>query len=100
MLKNPILADWPMQPGDGEIVFEAIEESRGLFEQWFLWAPHAHIVDDFEKEARKFYAQFILRKECHLLAFAQGQLVAGCSLHVINWKNLSSEIGYRCRISS
>jgi len=108
---DPILLDCPMpiiterlqlrpvSPGDGISMFEAADESMDSLKEWFDWA---HLITDstgLEKTAREFYAQFILRKEFHLLAFLNQKLVASVSLHHVDWEIKSSEIGYWVRAS-
>ncbi|WP_052045926.1 GNAT family N-acetyltransferase [Candidatus Paracaedibacter symbiosus] len=112
MIQEPILLDLPLsitakrlvirpvQPGDGAKMFEAIEESRQLFEKWFEWTHYVKTPKDLEKTAREFYAKFILRDEFHFISFYEEKLVCSASFHKLDWKTGSAEIGYWCKKSA
>lgn len=111
MTKNPILLDLPMpittkslvirpmMPGDGKIMFEAVEESREHFRLWMSWVDSTTKWEDCEETMRRFYADFILRKGIHLLMLSQGRLVGTCSFNALRWHMYNADIGYSCRTS-
>lgn len=111
MIRNPILLDLPMpirtqrllirpmMPGDGKHVFDLIEESRTLFQEWFSWEKNVHTWHDSEKTAREFYAGFITRTAFNFLIFNQNYLVGSCSFNDPDWEIPSAAVGYLARQS-
>lgn len=96
-IHTPRLMIRPIQPSDGEAVFQALSESWELFKQWFPWAHQIKTAEDTEYTARDFYARFILRKDFHFLSFKDEVLIGSCSLAKIEWLIPSADIGYWCR---
>jgi RimJ/RimL family protein N-acetyltransferase len=111
MIKDPILLDFPMfitterlnirpmMPGDGPVLFEAIEESRFVLKEWLPWVNFATSVENCERTARQFYADFILRRSLPLVIFRKDHFIGGCGFNNIKWDIPSASIGYWCRVS-
>lgn len=91
--------------GDGEIIHAAVDESLDYLQEWIPWAyrfgGNCPAPSYFERIARKLHASFIMRTELHFLIFLRhnNHLVGSCSLHNINWKTLSAELGFWGRTS-
>lgn len=110
-MKNPILLDFKLplrtkrlilrsiMPGDGKAVQEAIEESYDSFKEWLPWCQNRPTVDSLEETARKFYADYLLKKALHFVIFHEDRLIGMCS-YSFHWEIPSADIGYWCRISS
>lgn len=108
-INNPILLDLPMpirtkhlairplMPGNGKLLFEAIEETREQLTLWLGWVKDVKIWQDSEITARKFYAEFIRRNALHLAVFKEDWFIGMVGFHDINWKIPSAAIGYWCR---
>jgi RimJ/RimL family protein N-acetyltransferase len=105
---NPILLDFPTEfktdrlqirmpmPGDGKVMFEAINAS---IEDLKPWLPFAHIdqtEEDVEINIREAHLKFLKREDLRLLVFLKetGELIASSGLHRINWDIPKFEIGY------
>ncbi len=110
MIKNPILLDFPlpiqtkrllirpMMPGDGKQMFDAIQESRTILQEWMDWVDNVKSPEDSESTAREFYAKFILRQEFTFVILREGNLIGTCNLHHIRWNIPAAAIGYWCRV--
>lgn len=84
------------KPGDGKVMFEAINAS---IEDLKPWLPFAHIdqtEEDVEVNIREAHLKFLKREDLRLLVFLKetGELVASSGLHRINWDIPKFEIGY------
>lgn len=105
---NPILLDFPEEfttdrllirapkPGDGEVVWEAINASRGDLKPWLHFASKEATKEEVEANIRESSIQFLAREDLRLLVFRKdtGQFVASSGLHRINWNIPKFEIGY------
>lgn len=89
----------PLMPGDGKLLFDAIEESREELKLWLPWVPSVKCWQDSERTARGFYADFIRRIIMNLAILHQGEFVGMCSLN-FSWQIPSASIGYWCRLSA
>ncbi|RYE06086.1 MAG: N-acetyltransferase [Rickettsiaceae bacterium] len=110
-IKEPILLELPLpiitnrltirpvMPGDGSIVFDMLEESRQELQYWFSWVKNVSSIEDCEKTARIFYADFILKKELNFLIFKDLRLIGNCSFHDLNFAIPAASIGYYLRSS-
>ena len=64
----------PLQEGDGQILFHAIDESRANLDLWLPWPKHVNSWEDSEQFARQSYADYILRKSFNLGIFKDNEL--------------------------
>lgn len=105
---NPILIDFPEEfyterlviriprPGDGRVVFEAIQASLSELKPWMSWAQKEQTEQDMEINVRSAYTKFINREDLRLHVFHKetGAFIAASGLHRIDWKVPKFEIGY------
>ncbi|WP_078394329.1 GNAT family N-acetyltransferase [Shouchella patagoniensis] len=105
---NPILLDFPDEfyterlyirmpmPGDGKVMYEAIEASKKEISQWLPFARRQQTVDEVEANIRDAHVKFLRREDLRLLVFEKetGELVASSGLHQIDWTVPKFEIGY------
>jgi RimJ/RimL family protein N-acetyltransferase len=110
---QPILLDFPdhfsterlhlraPRPGDGAVIYQAIQESLHTLQPWMPWANPAPRPEDSELYARRAAARFILREELNFLILRrEDEVLAGAtSLHSIDWSVPCFEIGYWLRAS-
>lgn len=111
-IKKPILMDLPfpiytkrlmirpMMPGDGEKIFEAVEESRDAIAPWLPWVDNVKKWEDSEITARKFYADFIQRNSFNFVIFQEDKFIGGCGFNGVNWSIPSAAVGYWCRLTA
>lgn len=107
---NPILVEFPMRieterlyiqpclPGDGKIVYEAIQASKNELKPWLHFVNKDQTVVEIEEGVRRSYAKFILREDFRLHIFRKEDhvFVGSTGLHRINWDIRMFEIGYWC----
>lgn len=105
---NPLLMDFPTEfyterllirlpkPGDGKVVFNAIQESIDELKPWMPFAQKEQSEQETEINIRDSYAKFISREDLRLLIFHKdtGEFIASSGLHRINWDVPKFEIGY------
>ena len=105
---NPLLLDFPAEfttkrllirapkPGDGEVVYEAINASRNELKPWLPFASKEQSIEEVEANIRDSYIKFLAREDLRLLVFLKdtGQFVASSGLHRIDWDVPKFEIGY------
>lgn len=90
----------PFMPGDGKIVFEAVEESRETFKQWMTWVDLTQRWEDSEAEAKEFYESVKKKEALPLIAFNKDGRMVGCGGYItLNFHVPSGEIGYFVRES-
>jgi len=107
---NPILVEFPERieterlylrvclPGDGKIVYNAIQASIEDFKKWLPFANKEQSEEDIEINIRKSYSQFLLREDIRIHIFRKEDdvLVGSTGLHRIDWDVRKFEIGYWC----
>ena len=112
--RQPILLDLPeefcgervrMRPyraGDGDALWEAVEESREHIRPWLPWGDNHTSPDDSEAFVRRSQAAWILREDMPLGIWEKetGRYLGGSGLHRIKWDVPSFEIGYWLRASA
>lgn len=107
-LPSPILTPRlrlrPIQPGDGQAVWEAKQESWNEFSKWWVWTHKAKgetTIEDDEAFCRTKHDAYVQRKGLNHLAFdrANGKLIGHGSLNHCNWENRTFLIGYWVRSS-
>jgi len=89
----------PYQAGDGQALFEAVDESREHLLPWMPWGSQHGCVEDSEVWVRKAQAKWILREDLALGVWERmtGRYLGGSGLHRIDWEVPSFEIGYWLR---
>lgn len=105
---NPLLFDFPSEfyterllirmpkPGDGKVVYEAIQASKKELRPWMVFAQKEQTEEEVEESIRKSHIQFLQREDLRLLVFSKetGEFIASAGLHRINWDIPQFEIGY------
>jgi ribosomal-protein-serine acetyltransferase len=86
-------------PGDGKVIFEAVEESRASFRRWLPWIDSTQSWKDSERSVCQFYSEFILRKSLILGIFQDDRVIGMGGFKEINWRIPSAPIGYWFRVS-
>ncbi len=89
----------PYQAGDGQALWEAVNESREHILPWMPWGDQHGTPADSEALVRKWQAKWILREDLALGVWDRetGRYLGGSGLHRINWEVPSFEIGYWLR---
>jgi ribosomal-protein-serine acetyltransferase len=89
----------PYRAGDGQALFEAVDESREHILPWMPWGSQHVTVADSEALVRKWQAKWILREDLALGVWDRttGRYLGGSGLHRIDWEVPSFEIGYWLR---
>lgn len=89
----------PPMPGDGAELNAAILNSFDKLHVWMPWAMNKPTVEESEENARRAYAQWILREDLRFSIFQHNSntLVGSSGLHRLNWNIPSCEIGYWVR---
>ncbi|MBP1968636.1 RimJ/RimL family protein N-acetyltransferase [Virgibacillus natechei] len=107
-MKNPILKDFPHEirtkrllirlplPGDGEVVYQAIQASKRDLKKWLPFARKDQSLEDVEISVREAHLQFLKREDLRLHVFHQetGDFIGSSGLHRIDWEVPKFEIGY------
>ena len=88
-------------PGDGAEVNAAIRETWDDLAEWMPWAIRRPAIEETEEFVRRAQVKYLEREELTLFLFLKGTttFVGGCSLHRIDWKVPSFDLGYWCRRS-
>lgn len=88
-------------PGDGEVVHEAMLESKAELKEWMPWAQTCPSKEETEANVRKAHAQFLERTDLrfHLYEKNTKTFIGSSGLHRIDWDARKFEIGYWCRTS-
>lgn len=109
--KSPILLDFPQSfeterllirlplPGDGEQVYEAMQESLDRLKPWLPWAQSLPSLDELEASVRVAHCRFLERSDLrfHIFEKDTNRFVGSSGLHEIDWTLPKFEIGYWCR---
>ncbi len=92
----------PYRMGDGQQLFEAVDESREHILPWMPWGPGHGSPNDSEELVRRFRSKWDLREDLGVFVAdrATGRYVGGSGLHRIDWTVPSFEIGYWLRKSA
>jgi RimJ/RimL family protein N-acetyltransferase len=105
---KPILREFPEEftterllirkpfPGDGKVVYEAIQASLNELKPWMPWAHTNQSEQDVEANIRDSIAKFITREDLRLHLFNKetGEFIGSSGLHRIDWNVPKFEIGY------
>jgi RimJ/RimL family protein N-acetyltransferase len=83
-------------PGDGKVMYEAINASIEELKPWLPFAQMEQTEEDVEVNIREAHLKFLKREDLRLLVFHKdtGELVASSGLHRIDWDIPKFEIGY------
>lgn len=89
----------PPLPGDGQAVFEAVQESLPELRPWMPWANRYQSPEETERLVVDSHAAFRERTDLRFHAFLRstGKLVLCGGLHRIDWDARKFEIGYWLR---
>ncbi|HAU29321.1 MAG TPA: GNAT family N-acetyltransferase [Rhodospirillaceae bacterium] len=110
-IENPILLDLPVpirtkrltlrpcRAGDGRAIFEAVSESMQDFVPWLELAQGTPTLEESDEKARRFAADFILRKHLSFAIFASDRFLGMIGVYGFNWKIPSAHLGYWLRTS-
>lgn len=92
----------PYRPGDGEAIWQAIDESRESLRPWLPWVDATKSAADSEMAARRAAGRWLLREDLTVGVWERtiGTLLGGSGLHRMNWDIPSFEIGYWLRTSA
>lgn len=113
MSDNPILLDLPArligdrvvvrpwQAGDGQALFEAVDESREHILPYLPWGPSHESPEATEAMVRRWHANWLTREDMVLaiLNHDESHVLGGTGIHRIDWNVSSFEIGYWIRES-
>jgi ribosomal-protein-serine acetyltransferase len=105
---NPLLLNFPYEfhterlfirmpkPGDGKVVFNAIQASIVELKPWMPFAQKTQSEQETEVNIRQAYVKFLSREDLRLLIFHKytGEFIASSGLHRIDWSIPKFEIGY------
>jgi RimJ/RimL family protein N-acetyltransferase len=105
---KPILLDFPSEfyterlhvriskPGDGAVVYEAIETSMNELKPWMPFAHIDQTEEDVEANIRGAHIKFLNREDLRMLVFHKetGDFIASTGLHRMDWDVPKFEIGY------
>ena len=91
----------PYRAGDGEALWNAIQESREHLTPWMPWVGEHRTVDDSEAFARRMQAHWILREALVVAIWEResAEYLGSSGLHPIDWEVPSFEVGYWLRES-
>jgi ribosomal-protein-serine acetyltransferase len=92
----------PLQAGDGQALWEAIEESREQLAPWLPWVANTLSPDDSEAAARRGASRWLARTDLMVGIWESqtGRYLGGSGLHRIDWTVPAFEIGYWLRTSA
>ncbi len=87
------------RPGDGEQLFDAINESHERLKPWFPWAQELTGVEERELWVRQSYSKYLLNEDMPLGLYLKdgGKLIGGSGLHYRGLHIPAFEIGYWIR---
>lgn len=101
-ITTPRLTLRPPMDGDGQIVFDAANESYDDLSKWMIWAwpPRGQMsVDLYESFCRQKQAKFILREQLTFMCFDRqtNNLIGSASLSRCDWDHRFFTLGYWVR---
>lgn len=90
----------PFQVGDGQALYEAVEESREHIRPWLPFADET--LEEASDWVIRQHAAWLLRETLHLAIWdrATNRFLGGCQLIPVNWQNGYFGIGYWLRTSA
>ncbi len=92
----------PYRPGDGDALWEAVEESREHLRPWMPWVGDHKSPADSEAYARRAQARWLLREDLSVGVWERvtGRFLGGSGLHQADLDVPAFEIGYWLRASA
>lgn len=89
----------PYRAGDGQALWEAVNESREHVQPWLPWSDKHKTPADSEAFVRQSLAKWVLREDLGLSVWDRetGRYLGGTGLHRNDWDVPSFEIGYWLR---
>jgi ribosomal-protein-serine acetyltransferase len=91
----------PYRLGDGQVVWQAVEESRAHLRPWLPWARQHQTPEETEAFLRRAHARWLTRESFDLSVWSRdGHFLGGLGLHPRDWDVPSFEIGYWIRTSA
>lgn len=113
MSESPILLDLPevltgdriivrtWQAGDGQALYEAVQESLDHILPWMPWGPAHDRPEASEKLVREWSAQFKLREHLSMSMWSRDgkRFLGGTGVPRLDWEMRSFELGYWIRAS-
>jgi ribosomal-protein-serine acetyltransferase len=79
------------QPGDGPLLFEAVDTSREHLSTYMPWVDFHKTVEDSERFARQSRGHYLLADEFSLAVFSpDGQRLLGGTGYHLRWGNLAT----------
>lgn len=107
-MQHPILNDFPHEfyterllirlplPGDGKMVFDAVQASRNDLKKWLGFAQNEQSLEETEVNVREAHLKFLKRENLRLHIFLRetGEFIGSSGMHRINWDIPKFEIGY------
>lgn len=99
-INTPRLLIRPVMPGDGVDRYEAVQETLESFLPWMGWWAEENATPELaEKDCREAFANFVLRKKCHLHGYDRetGRLIMYIGYGNFNFDNRSFMITYWVR---
>jgi RimJ/RimL family protein N-acetyltransferase len=101
-LTGPRVLIRPVRPGDGAVIFEAVDEAREQIAPWLPWVEKTRSADDSEEAVRRGSARWQTREDLMVGIWEKstGRYLGGSGLHRIDWAVPAFEIGYWLRTSA
>jgi RimJ/RimL family protein N-acetyltransferase len=92
----------PLRPGEGELFWEAIEESREHLRPWQMWLDWHKSSRHSELAVRRARVNFLRREVIHYDIWHRedGRLLGRIQLEDINWRTRTFGVGYWLRASA
>ncbi len=99
---GPRLLLRPYQAGDGQALYEAVNEDPASLRRWLLWVDKHTDKAASEETARRMHRRWLSREDLTvgLWEHSSGRLLGGSGLHRCCWDVPSFEIGYWLRRSA
>jgi ribosomal-protein-serine acetyltransferase len=102
MLSGARIVLRPLATGEGDVLFEAIEESRSLFGPWQTWPPWHITPRHSELAIRRMQVAFVSRETLAygIFGLRDGRFLGRIQLEEIDWRPRRFGLGYWLRRSA
>ena len=85
----------PYRPGDGKVLFAALDANREELKSWLSWVDDHRTVEDSEAYARQMAGRWLARETLIVAIWNHaGDYCGGTGFHAFNWRVPSLELGY------